>query len=267
MTRVFGFLVGSLALYDVVLRVSSAASRNNVVLYYKRPSQYYADPSIGIIILSAGPKRTRGPATAGQNKPTSNRLLKCPNLQRDLYTCRQTSTKKILLSLGGGTTAYQLRDAVDGENLAKKPCSKSGPRQSSWVNHFGGVAIRGGTYVSENVASGENFCQNLKAARAQYGVHEQEALLCASLLGNKGLLGEALIQEVSGICSQIDNYMTESFDGTSARSSFGSGADMARGVAGVLVIHGQPRSRIDSWRILPGRHPGLGVEATVLSEL
>ncbi|RYP77207.1 hypothetical protein DL771_001256 [Monosporascus sp. 5C6A] len=159
MTRVFGFLVASLALCDVVLGVFSAASKNNVVLYYgqgpnqKRLSQYCADPSIDVIILSfvhLFPQQANGypgidfgnqcwaetyagPGYGGQNKPTNNRLLKCPNLQRDLYTCRQTSTKKILLSLGGGTTAYQLRGAVDGENFAKQLWYMFGPRQSSWV--------------------------------------------------------------------------------------------------------------------------------------
>ncbi|RYP08123.1 hypothetical protein DL764_002106 [Monosporascus ibericus] len=113
MTRLFGFLVGSLALYDVVLGVFSAASKNNVVLYY---AETYAGPGYG-----------------GQSKPTNNRLLKCSNLQRDMYTCRQTSTKKILLSLGGGTTAYQLRGAVDRENLAKQLWYMFRPRQGNRV--------------------------------------------------------------------------------------------------------------------------------------
>ncbi|RYP26937.1 hypothetical protein DL767_007859 [Monosporascus sp. MG133] len=185
MARSFGFLVGSLALYDVVLGLFSAVSKNNVALYYA--SSYH--PNIDVIILSLDfgnqcwAETYAGPGYGGQNKPTRNRLLKCPDLQRDLYTCRQTSTKKILLPLGGGTIAYQLRGAVDGENLAKQlwwlpgSASAASPwfeltvRQAANLanayycrSNFRGVAIWDATYASQNVASDENLYQNLKAA-------------------------------------------------------------------------------------------------------
>ncbi|RYO95172.1 hypothetical protein DL766_004199 [Monosporascus sp. MC13-8B] len=136
MTRVFWFLVASLG-----------QGPNQ-----KRLSQYCADPSIDVIILSfvhlfpqqasgypgidfgnqCWAETYAGPGYGGQNKPANNRLLKCPNLQRDLYTCWQTSTKKILLSLGDGTTAYQLTGAVDGENLAKQLWYMFGPRSAGF---------------------------------------------------------------------------------------------------------------------------------------
>lgn len=78
-----------------------------------------------------------GPGYGGQNRPANNRLLKCPNLQQDLYSCRQreakTGKKVFLLSLGGGTAAYQLTGAVDGDTLAKQLWFMFGPRQSGWV--------------------------------------------------------------------------------------------------------------------------------------
>lgn len=78
-----------------------------------------------------------GPGYRGQNKPANNRLRKCPNLQRDLHACRQQNTgiarKTILLSVGGGSTAYQLTGAADGDALAKQLWYMFGPRQNSWV--------------------------------------------------------------------------------------------------------------------------------------
>ncbi|KAK8058633.1 hypothetical protein PG994_009081 [Apiospora phragmitis] len=124
-------LIGS----DIAIATfSAAAAKTNVAVYYGQgPNQeslstYCADDSIDIIILSFvhlfpqqanaypgidfGNQRYAetfpGPGYQGKNTPSNNHLLKCPNLQRDLYTCRQTSTKKIILSLGGGTGGYQL---------------------------------------------------------------------------------------------------------------------------------------------------------------
>ncbi len=79
-----------------------------------------------------------GPGYGGRDRPADNRLLRCPNLQRDLNACRQTRDggaggKKILLSLGGGTGAYQLTGAADGEALAGQLWSMFGPRQAGWV--------------------------------------------------------------------------------------------------------------------------------------
>ncbi|CAJ2500704.1 Uu.00g035570.m01.CDS01 [Anthostomella pinea] len=90
---------------------------------------------IDIIILSfcSGDKYP-SPGYGGKNQPASGQLLKCPSLQRDLYTCRQTSTKKILLSLGGGTNTYQLNGAIDGDAFATMLWYMFGPRQASWVN-------------------------------------------------------------------------------------------------------------------------------------
>ncbi|KAK7967339.1 carbohydrate-binding module family 18 protein [Apiospora aurea] len=116
-------------------------------------SVYCADDSIDIIILSfvhlfprqangypgidfgnqCYAERLPGPGYQGKATPSNNRLLKCPNLQRDLYTCRQTSTKKILLSLGGRTGSYQLTGASDGSSFATQLWCMFGPRQNAWV--------------------------------------------------------------------------------------------------------------------------------------
>ncbi|KAI1334647.1 carbohydrate-binding module family 18 protein [Xylariaceae sp. FL0016] len=146
-------------LYSPATATFSSASKNNVVVYYGQgPSQqplstYCADPSIDIIVLSfvhlfpaqangypginfgnqcSGDKFT-GPGYGGKNVPANNQLLKCPSLQKDLYTCRQTSTKKILLSLGGGTAAYELTGATDGDALATMLWYMFGPRDADWV--------------------------------------------------------------------------------------------------------------------------------------
>lgn len=62
------------------------------------------------------------------NNATNNHLYQCPNIQHGLYTCRQTSNKKILLSLGGATAEYQLTGATDGTNFASTPWGLFVPR-------------------------------------------------------------------------------------------------------------------------------------------
>ncbi|RYP80450.1 hypothetical protein DL769_002477 [Monosporascus sp. CRB-8-3] len=114
----------------------------------KRLSQYCAIPSIDVIILSfvhllpqqengypgidfgnqCWAEKYAGPGYGGQNKPTNNRLLKCAWFE---LTVRQAANP---------ANAYYCRST------------------------FGDVAIRKATYASENVASGKNFYQNLKAA-------------------------------------------------------------------------------------------------------
>lgn len=75
-----------------------------------------------------------GPGYGGVNNTANNHLLICPDLQRALNTCRATSSKKILLSLGGGTDAYQLTGAADGANLAILLWGMFGPRQAAVQN-------------------------------------------------------------------------------------------------------------------------------------
>ncbi|KAK8856371.1 glycoside hydrolase superfamily [Apiospora arundinis] len=148
-------LIGS----DAANAIFNAAAKNNVAVYYgqgpnqKRLDEYCADDSIDVIILSfvhLFPQQANGypgidfgnqcyaetfpgPGYNGRNTPSNNRLLKCPNLQFDLYKCRQVSNKKIILSLGGGTSGYQLNGASDGDNFANQLWSMFGPRQDAWV--------------------------------------------------------------------------------------------------------------------------------------
>ncbi|KAI1772000.1 carbohydrate-binding module family 18 protein [Hypoxylon cercidicola] len=137
----------------------SISSKNNVVVYYGQgPNQlslatYCADPNIDVIVLSfvnlfpaqangfpglnlgnqCGSTVYPGPGYNGVNNATKNALYQCPNVQKDLYTCRQTSSKKILLSLGGETPQYQLTGATDGTNFANLLWGMFGPRTSAWV--------------------------------------------------------------------------------------------------------------------------------------
>ncbi|KAI1102466.1 carbohydrate-binding module family 18 protein [Jackrogersella minutella] len=138
----------------------SASSKNNVVVYYGQgPNQvglatYCADANIDVIVLSfvylfpaqangfpginfgnqCGGTVYPGPGYNGTNNAAKNYLYQCPPLQKDLYTCRQTSSKKILLSLGGATTDYQLTGATDGANFANVLWGLFGPRTAAWVN-------------------------------------------------------------------------------------------------------------------------------------
>ncbi|KAI1496354.1 carbohydrate-binding module family 18 protein [Biscogniauxia marginata] len=140
----------------------NAASKNNVAVYYGQgPSQkplstYCADPSIDIIILSfvnlfpqqangypginlgnqCTEKTYPGPGYNGtESRPADDHLPQCPDLQRDLATCRKKSAdKKILLSLGGATPEYQLTGTADGEAFATMLWSMFGPRQKSWAD-------------------------------------------------------------------------------------------------------------------------------------
>ncbi|XXH06046.1 hypothetical protein Hte_012491 [Hypoxylon texense] len=138
----------------------SISSKNNLVVYYGQgPNQaslatYCADPNIDVIILSfvnlfpaqangfpglnfgnqCGSTVYPGPGYNGVNNATKNALYQCTNIQRDLYTCRQTTTKKILLSLGGETPQYQLTGATDGTNFANLLWGLFGPRTTTWVS-------------------------------------------------------------------------------------------------------------------------------------
>ncbi|KAK6076406.1 Endochitinase A1 [Seiridium cupressi] len=151
-----------LALYcSSALAAFNVNSKNNVAVYYgqgpdqKPLAMYCADKSIDIIILSfihlfpaqangypglnlgnqCSDETYPGPGYGGKNDPSKNQLLKCPNIQRDLNYCRaKYPSKKILLSLGGGTNGYQLTGASDGTNLATQLWNLFGPRQQSLVN-------------------------------------------------------------------------------------------------------------------------------------
>lgn len=115
---------------------------------------YCADPNIDVIVLSfvnlfpaqangfpglnfgnqCGSTVYPGPGYNGVNNATQNALYSCGPIQKDLYTCRQTTNKKILLSLGGATPQYQLSGATDGTNLANLLWGLFGPKTTTWVN-------------------------------------------------------------------------------------------------------------------------------------
>ncbi|KAI1454700.1 carbohydrate-binding module family 18 protein [Annulohypoxylon moriforme] len=116
---------------------------------------YCADSSIDIIVLSfvylfpaqangypgvnfgnqCGGTVYPGPGYNGTNNTANNHLYQCPAIQKDLYTCRTSyPSKKILLSLGGATTQYQLTGASDGTAFANVLWGLFGPRTTAWVN-------------------------------------------------------------------------------------------------------------------------------------
>ncbi|KAI1867613.1 hypothetical protein JX265_007415 [Neoarthrinium moseri] len=161
--KAYGLLYAVCAstLFSLGLASFDVTSKNNVAVYYGQGSNqqslstYCADSSIDVIILSfvyLFPQQANGypginfgnqcsgetypgPGYAGNNVPASNQLLKCPNLQRDLNTCRKSSPgKKILLSLGGANGGYQLTGAADGVDFATKLWYIFGPRQQAMVD-------------------------------------------------------------------------------------------------------------------------------------
>ncbi|KAI1311416.1 glycoside hydrolase superfamily [Xylaria venustula] len=148
------------ALFCLVSASFDIKSKNNVAVYYgqgpnqKRLTTYCADPTIDIIILSfvnlfpeqangnpginfgnqCSAESYNGPGFKGVKDPSKNMLLKCPNLQEDLYTCRQTSNKKILLSIGGDTPTYNVNGATNGTSFANQLWGMFGPRVDSWTS-------------------------------------------------------------------------------------------------------------------------------------
>ncbi|KAH8203531.1 hypothetical protein TruAng_002279 [Truncatella angustata] len=98
------------------------------------PAQANGYPGLNFGNQCSGEKY-RGPGYNGINDPSKDALLKCPSIQRDLNFCRYaTPQKKILLSLGGGTDAYQLTGASDGVNLATQLWYMFGPRNQTMVD-------------------------------------------------------------------------------------------------------------------------------------
>ncbi|KAI0404895.1 glycoside hydrolase superfamily [Xylaria palmicola] len=147
-------------LFCFVTATFDIKSKNNVAVYYgqgpnqKRLTTYCADPSIDIIILSfvhlfpeqanghpginfgnqCSAESYKGPGFKGVKDASKDQLLKCPNLQEDLYTCRQTSDKKILMSLGGATAEYNVNGATNGTSFANQLWGMFGPRQDPWIS-------------------------------------------------------------------------------------------------------------------------------------
>ncbi|WDK21615.1 chitin recognition protein [Colletotrichum graminicola] len=148
-----------LAILGIVVSVSGAfspTSKNNVVVYYGQgPNQvdllyHCQQPEIDVIILSfvhLFPAQANGyPGTNFGNRcgdqvypgpgndPSKNQLkLNCPTLNAQIPVCQQQYGKKILLSLGGGVTTYQLTGKAEGELLATYLWKMFGPRDPSWT--------------------------------------------------------------------------------------------------------------------------------------
>ncbi|KAI1356749.1 glycoside hydrolase superfamily [Xylaria sp. FL0043] len=160
MARVAFVSLAISALCCLVSATFNIASKNNVAVYYgqgpnqKRLTTYCADPTIDIIILSfvnlfpeqangnpginfgnqCSAETYHGPGFKGVKDPSKDALYICPNLQQDLYTCRQTSDKKFLLSLGGATTTYNVNGATNGTSFANQLWGMFGPRQDAWTS-------------------------------------------------------------------------------------------------------------------------------------
>ncbi|KAI1761278.1 carbohydrate-binding module family 18 protein [Hypoxylon sp. FL1150] len=148
------------AFISIAYGAFSTSSKNNVVVYYGQgPNQaslgtYCSDRNIDVIVLSfvnIFPAQANsfpginfgnqcdsavypGPGYSGVDNATNNALFNCPNIQKDLYMCRQTSNKKILLSLGGEIPQYQLSGATDGTNFANVLWGLFGPKTTAWVD-------------------------------------------------------------------------------------------------------------------------------------
>lgn len=77
---------------------------------------------------------------------SSNRLNEhCPNLMGDILYCQQNTTKKILLSLGGGgAPTYQLTTATAGVAFATQLWQQYGPYNQTYVDAGGIRPLDGG---------------------------------------------------------------------------------------------------------------------------
>ncbi|KAI0203950.1 glycoside hydrolase superfamily [Astrocystis sublimbata] len=160
MARVaFAYLLIS-AFCCLVTATFDIKSKNNVAVYYgqgpnqERITKYCADPAIDLIILSfvhlfpeqangnpginfgnqCSAESYNGPGFRGVRDASKNMLLKCPQLQQDLYECRQNSDKKIILSLGGATHNYNVNGAVNGTSFANQLWGMFGPAQETWTS-------------------------------------------------------------------------------------------------------------------------------------
>ncbi len=75
------------------------------------------------------------PGYNGVDDPSKDSLQsQCPTINQDIPICQSTYGKKIILSLGGGTSTYQLTGAADGENFADFLWGAFGPQTSSWIS-------------------------------------------------------------------------------------------------------------------------------------
>jgi chitinase len=76
-----------------------------------------------------------GPGYDGALPNPADDLLptRCPYLQQDIPTC-QALGKKIVLSLGGSVSSYQLTGAQQGIDLANFLWGAYGPYNQSWVD-------------------------------------------------------------------------------------------------------------------------------------
>ncbi|KAI1192933.1 glycoside hydrolase superfamily [Nemania serpens] len=148
------------ALLCCVSATFNITSKNNVAVYYgqgpnqKRLTTYCADPTIDIIILSfvhlfpeqangnpginfgnqCSAESYHGPGFKGVKDPSKDQLLICPNLQQDLYTCRQTSDTKIIMSIGGEGSTYNVNGATNGTSFANQLWGMFGPVQDAWTS-------------------------------------------------------------------------------------------------------------------------------------
>ncbi|TDZ13372.1 putative endochitinase [Colletotrichum spinosum] len=135
-------------------------SKNNVVVYYGQgPNQgdlinQCQQPEIDVIVLSfvhlfpaqangfpgtnfgnrCGGQVYPGPGFNGVNDPSRDQLQSnCPSLNAQIPVCQQQYGKKILLSLGGGVTTYQLTGRNEGELLATYLWHMFGPKSPDWT--------------------------------------------------------------------------------------------------------------------------------------
>ncbi|GJD02600.1 chitin recognition protein [Colletotrichum higginsianum] len=149
-----------LGIVALVFAAFDPTSKNNVVVYYGQgPNQgdlidHCQQPEVDVIVLSfvhlfpaqangypgtnfgnrCGGQVYPGPGFNGVNDPSRNQLQShCPSLNAQIPVCQQQYGKKILLSLGGGVTAYQLTGQNEGELLATYLWKMFGPRDPSWT--------------------------------------------------------------------------------------------------------------------------------------
>lgn len=105
------------------------------------------------------------------NKKNNHLQSHCTNLAQDIQYC-QSQGKKVLLSLGGSGTTYQLTGTADGEFFAKFLWNAFGPKTSSWTgprpfDPLPGTAgpatvVDGFDFDIEHASTGKNAPPNLR---------------------------------------------------------------------------------------------------------
>lgn len=75
--------------------------------------------------------------------------VQCPSVQNDIPYCQQVTHKKIVLSIGGGVTNYQLTGEAAGIDFANQLWQMYGPYNSTYYKNGGVRPLDRGYYNTD----------------------------------------------------------------------------------------------------------------------